>query len=730
MSAPETVRFIFGIHNHQPVGNFPEIFEKATDRAYDPLLAAFTRHPDVRAAIHYSGCLLEWMEANRPKHLDGLRLLASRGQIEFLSGGFYEPILPQIPAADRVGQIRLLTRYIKDAFGVEARGMWLAERVWEPSLPSDMARAGIDYTLLDDYHFLSALDEDPVGGYYVTEDSGNPIALFPISEALRYLIPFKEPEETIRFLFERRGLGEVVVMMDDGEKYGLWPDTYEWVHEGGWLERFFTALERAQGEGWLKTTTFAEASSELRPRGRVYLPPNSYFEMTEWALPPGRRLRFEETARRLREKGEWAPMRPFMKGGFFRSYLARYSEARRSVARGRALSTRLDPIDGSAAREGRPSAARRHLWRAQCNCAYWHGLFGGLYLPHLRRGIQDSLALGTAALWDVSPEASGVRARISRVDDLDEAEIEVDTEKMSLLIHPSAGGALSVCDFTRRPLPLGCTLTRRYEAYHDEALRASRAASGAAPAAEADAVSGGINIHERTPSVPRDLPRHLIADTAERLSLVERFLPKGTTPAELMAVEVADLAMCDARATAAIRRDGGAAVVGLSRRIRLRNPEAEATEFGFELLKEIRCRSGREGFTAAFRAARSAEPGDAPGILFAVELNLAFVESATRAVGVGPGDPRTVSEAWSSEEVSRCRFVETHRRFQIVFRLSPQGSLWHHPVRTISRCEAGFELIYQGSAVIFVWPLSALAGEGITLDLDVEDHGSAAAIVR
>src|SRR5262249_22111536 len=190
---------------------------KACDRAYDPLLAAFTRHPSIRAAVHYSGCLLEWLEIARPAHLDALRALAARGQIEMLTGGFYEPILPLIPPVDREGQVRLLTRYIEERFETIARGLWLAGRGWEPGRAADLKRSGIDYTLLDDYHFLSALDEDPVGGYYMTEDGGEAIALFPISEALRYLIPFREPEETVAFLSGRRGRQEVVVMVDDGE---------------------------------------------------------------------------------------------------------------------------------------------------------------------------------------------------------------------------------------------------------------------------------------------------------------------------------------------------------------------------------------------------------------------------------------------------------------------------------------------------------------------------------
>src|SRR3977135_936063 len=35
--------------------------------------------------------------------------------------------------------------------------------------------------------------------------------------------------------------------------------------------------------------------------------------------------------------------------------------------------------------------ATTHLLRAQCNDAYWHGIFGGLYAPHLRTALWREL---------------------------------------------------------------------------------------------------------------------------------------------------------------------------------------------------------------------------------------------------------------------------------------------------------------------------------------------------
>ncbi len=44
--------------------------------------------------------------------------------------------------------------------------MWIPERVWEQSMTSDLVAAGIQYTILDDFHFKNAgLDPKQLHGY-------------------------------------------------------------------------------------------------------------------------------------------------------------------------------------------------------------------------------------------------------------------------------------------------------------------------------------------------------------------------------------------------------------------------------------------------------------------------------------------------------------------------------------------------------------------------------------
>ncbi len=172
---------MFAIHSHQPVGNFEDVFRDSYESCYRPFLETLARYPGVRAALHYSGPLLEWIEENEPDHIDEIAGLAERGQIEILSGGFYEPILPVIPREDAVGQIVMMNDYIRRRFGQEPRGLWLTERVWEPHLPSIIAEAGLGYTIVDETHFAHAgVGPDEMFGYYLTEDAGAPLAVFPI----------------------------------------------------------------------------------------------------------------------------------------------------------------------------------------------------------------------------------------------------------------------------------------------------------------------------------------------------------------------------------------------------------------------------------------------------------------------------------------------------------------------------------------------------------------------
>src|SRR5712691_2944245 len=200
------IRFVFALHNHQPVGNFDGVFEGAYKDSYWPFLELLDQYPEIPITLHTSGPLMEWLCERMPDYLDRLRRLVQRGQVEIMGGGFYEPILTMIPSRDRIGQIRSYKDYLENLFQTRVRGMWVPERVWEQPLVSDIAAAGIEYTVLDDYHFRQAgLEEHQLFGYYLSEDNGRLLRIFPGSERMRYLVPFRNPEETIAYFGEVAG---------------------------------------------------------------------------------------------------------------------------------------------------------------------------------------------------------------------------------------------------------------------------------------------------------------------------------------------------------------------------------------------------------------------------------------------------------------------------------------------------------------------------------------------
>src|SRR3989454_10443266 len=148
------------IHNHQPVGNFPHVFEAAFRQAYLPMVEALERHPRIRVAMHYSGPLLDWLEESQREFFPRLEALVAGGQVELMTGGYYEPILAIIPDPGKDGQGRMMTDYLRLRFHTRAPGLWLGERGWEPHLAQPLAAPGRGYINADETHF-------PAGGLRV-----------------------------------------------------------------------------------------------------------------------------------------------------------------------------------------------------------------------------------------------------------------------------------------------------------------------------------------------------------------------------------------------------------------------------------------------------------------------------------------------------------------------------------------------------------------------------------
>ena len=453
----EPIRFLFGIHIHQPVGNFDHVVRDHVDRVYLPLLKRLAERDLLPASVHISGPLLDWMTRNDRALMDLTGRLVADGRVELLLSGYDEPVLAVLTREDRLEQVARMRDALRREFGAEGETLWLTERVWEPDLPAELARAGVKSVLVDDRHFLvSGFRREELYAPHRTEADGRSLTLFPIEERLRYLVPFRPPEETAEHLRElRRNGARMAVLADDGEKFGGWPGTWEWVWENGWMDRYVDTMTRLLDSGDVILSTPAEARVAIPSAGLAYLPSASYLEMEGWALPPGGARRLHRLEVQLGEERMKGPDAPLLRGSHWRNFFVKYPESNRMHKKMMALSA-LSRFRGD------PPAARRAIGRAQCNDAYWHGVFGGLYLKHLRDAVWANLAEAEAILREGEP----LRARWEDTDGDGHLEILITSPNFSAVVSPHRGGALEEYILFRTGRNEASVLTRRLEAYH------------------------------------------------------------------------------------------------------------------------------------------------------------------------------------------------------------------------------------------------------------------------
>jgi alpha-amylase/alpha-mannosidase (GH57 family) len=492
------IRFAFGLHLHQPVGNFDHVFAQHVDDVYRPLLDALTDREFFPVVLHLSGPLIEWLESHEPAYLDQLGRLAADGRLEILLAGFYEPVLASLPREDRVEQIHWMHETVRRRFGVDARGLWLTERVWEPELAADLADAGVRYALVDDRHFLvTGFAAEQLHAPFWTESDGKRVALFPIDERLRYLIPFRPPEETAEYLRQLRGAGHALaVMADDGEKFGGWPGTKQWVYGEKWLELFMGTIAGLIEGGEVVLSRLDDALAAVPSGGLAYLPTASYREMEGWSLPPDAALRLIRLEADVGEARMAGADGALVRGAHWRNFLVKYSESNR-------MHKKMMALSALARHHGDPPAVRRAIGRAQCNDAYWHGVFGGLYLPHLRDAIWRNLAEAEAALR----QGEGLTYDVVDLDGDGEDEVWIHSPLFSALVSPARGGAVEEYTMFRDRINYANALTRRREAYHDLTL-------------------------ERTAEQPGPEDGGPALDQDDRALFVDRLLPGGVSLAD------------------------------------------------------------------------------------------------------------------------------------------------------------------------------------------------------
>jgi alpha-amylase len=478
----------------------------------------------------------------------------------------------------------------------------------------------------------------------------------------------------------------VAVFGDDGEKFGAWPGTKQSVYEEGWLVRFFDLL--VQHQSWIRTCTPAEVYDESPPIGKVYIPEGSYREMTEWVLPVEQLTEYLQTRREMEHDPRWPRLARFVRGGFWRNFKVKYPETNEMYCRMMMVSKRLEELskDPAANREVLEHA-RTALYRGQCNCSYWHGAFGGVYLPHLRNGVYQQLIAADTLLDQVAGRNNKwVEASADDYNFDGRQEVMLAGDRAVALIAPARGGQMYELDVRSIQHNLLATLTRRPEAYHRTVLAGINATSNDVAAVSTQVVFKQENLDSR-----------LAYDKNPRKSLLDHFYDLEASPSSVARGDTTERGDFINRVyEARIRRSPSRVQVLLA-------------TLGMVGDKQIKITKGvtMESDSSMLEITYLLEglPQDHP-LHFAVEFNFAGMPAGADDRFFYGQDRQHLGQLGTSldlQDAHELGLVDEWLGIDVNLSMSRPSGIWAFPIETVSQSEGGFEAVHQSVCVMPHW---------------------------
>lgn len=661
---------LFGIHMHQPVDNFKEVIAHAVNVCYAPFFEVLSRYPQFRFSLHCSGWLMQQIENDYPKLFETIKELSAKGSIEFFSAGYYEPILSAIPSQDRVAQITRLSDDIQKKFNQKVKGLWLTERVWDSSLIPDLCSSNIEYTVVDDYHFQSTgFDEEVLEGYYITEESGKYIGIFPISKKLRYALPFTSVGDAIKTIKSfNTDENSAAIIFDDAEKFGMWPGTYAWVYEKEWLEKFIQAVIKDED---IVCEHYGTYFKKHRPRGIAYLPNVSYYEMGEWSLKADDAIKLEALREELGEERQ-KDLIKFLRGGIWKNFFVKYEESNRIHKRMLELSRAREDVKSDMFDE--------NLYKLQTNDPLWHGVFGGLYLPNLRDNAYSYLIACETLRY---ANKGLVITDIAEMDGY--AKIKVVTPEYIFRFDGKCGGQLVEFDSKDKRFNWQNTLTRRKEAYHESMLKKSQEHE---EASESHLLDGIETIHNIAHHIDEKIKDALVYDWYTKNSFIDHISDKSITLESFRRCNFREygdfvnkpfLHVIDAD-NIIFEREGGIYLPQKHRAYLKKSYTSKANGFKFAI-------DFNTDFDYFFN--------------YVLELNFHFAEYDKVTLNA-----ERVSVGCKRERVKSLEIKDEYLRKKITITVDKEVDILYYPLKTVSQSEQGYDFTIQGLSIALILPFS------------------------
>ena len=432
------------------------------------------------------------------------------------------------------------------------------------------------------------------------------------------------------------------------------------------------------------------------------MPTSSYVEMGEWALPPDESLAF--TAALHAAQRAHKPEARWLRGAFWRNFQVRYREINDLHKQMLRTSAKVDELPDGDDRV----RALDHLYQGQSNDCYWHGLFGGIYISHMRLATYEHLI----AAEDIADRALGRDHVTERLDlDLDgHDDVRLAGPGQVVTVDLNEGAGIGGWDVRAVRHALGAVMRRRPEAYH-ETLRRHEAA-GPESAKRGDAPE---SIHEVVRTKEPGLSERLHYDPFERRSGLVRFLPPDSTAeawATAAAVELGDAV------------EGAFEIVSIDDdRLVVTRGATVAGEFGpvaCQVTKDLSIGGDRRSPTLGLAVTVENRSNARLDALLGIEWTLTMLGG-----GGNPSAWLEVDDARASHDShGTATDVRTFSQgndwigVSVETTVSEPAGLWWSPVETVSNSEAGFERIYQGAGLLLAWPLSLAGGASRTLTVE------------
>jgi alpha-amylase len=337
--------------------------------------------------------------------------------------------------------------------------------------------------------------------------------------------------------------------------------------------------------------------------------------------------------------------------------------------------------------------AQQNLWRAQGNDVYWHGVFGGIYFPHLRSDAYASLLKAERILSERRVAAG--EARDYDVDGYDEYIFRGNAG--AVFVHVQ-GGSVIEWDIYASATNLVDTLARRPEAEHEELRRAEKAGKIlVGKAAEKETKS----IHDAVRAKERGLSKLLEYDPARRGLFQDSFTVRKGEPVNLHAVYYSLTPQREARTVS----------------LTLEPPARSlAATPGLGIRKDIRIAD--EGLAAGVRYRLRNDGDETIELSFTSASNLGLLGENEAADVITVGTRKTT--AGKPIEVRNVTEVQVHsesKRFDLTLAIDPPALVITKPIYAVTNSESGFERIYQQLEISMTWNVEIEPDSHVDLEI-------------